>query len=247
MKKRVLIIGSCAVAVIIIAVAIICIALGNFKGSKAFKCEEAYKTKIEEFYKVITSPESADMIYDGLGAVQQAALEFGDEAPDKFGYAFKDVNKDGKEELFIGCFDDKDSAGANNNIYAAFTHDGEMLTQLFEKQERNTFALTDTGTLYFHGSDGIAYHIVAEYEMTEEGIVCKDFYFSYPKFGDINEVEYFHNTTGEWDPDASEKVDMTFEQLEEIRKELAARTIPIDSKPFSTVEKSMMTDLNKAM
>jgi hypothetical protein len=48
-------------------------------------------------------------------------------------------------------------------------------------------------------------------------------------------LEYFHNTTGEWDPDASEKVDMTFEQLEEIRKDLAARTIPIDAESFSGV------------
>ena len=236
MKKRVLIIGSCAVAVIIIAVAIICIVLGNSKDTTpVFKCEEAYKPKIEEYYKVIASPESTDMIYDGLNAVHQAALEFGDEAPDKFGYMFKDVNKDGKEELFIGCFDAEDSAAVNNDIYAAFTHDGEMLIPLFEKQKRNTYALTDTGTFYFHGSDGVAYHIVAEYEMTEEGIVCKDFYFSYPKFGDINELEYFHNTTGEWDPDASEKVDMTFEQLEEIRKDLAARTIPIDAESFSGV------------
>ena len=76
------------------------------------------------------------------------------------------------------------------------------------------------------------------HELTEEeGIVCKNFYFSYPKFGDINELEYFHNTTGEWDPEASEKVDMTFEQLEEIRKELAARTVALDAESFSEIGK----------
>ena len=97
--------------------------------------------------------------------------------------------------------------------------------------------MTDTGTLYFHGSDGVAFHIVAEYEMTEEGIVCKDFYFSYPKYGDINDLEYFHNTTGEWDPKVSEKVDMTFEQLEQIRKDLAARTVALDTELLSGIGK----------
>ena len=106
---------------------------------------------------------------------------------------------------------------------------------LFEKQKRNTYALTDTGTLYFYGSDGVAFHIVAEYQMTEEGIVCIDFYFSYPKYGDINNLEYFHNTTGEWDPKVSEKVDMTYEQFEEIRKNLAARTVSIDAELLSEI------------
>ena len=67
----------------------------------------------------------------------------------------------------------------NNEIYAAFSHDGEDLIPLFEKQKRNTFALTDTGTFYFYGSDGADFHIIAEYRLTaEEGLVCKDFYFT---------------------------------------------------------------------
>jgi hypothetical protein len=51
----------------------------------------------------------------------------------------------------------------------------------------------------------------------------------------VKDLEYFHNTTGQWDPKASEKVDMTFEQLEEIRKEIAARTIPMDAETFATL------------
>ena len=65
--------------------------------------------------------------------------------------------------------------------------------------------------------------------MTEEGIVCKNFYFTYPVDGDGKNMAYYHNTTGVWDSEGSEKIDMTFEQLEEIRKELAARTIPVDA------------------
>ena len=240
-KKKVLIIGLCVAAVVILAGVItwIAIATSNLKpNAPDLSREEIYDPKLEEFYEVIADPDSADVLYDGLSIVQQAALEFGDGALDELGYMFQDVNNDGRDELFIGCFDTGDTSSVKNDLYAGFTYDGEVLTPLFEKQKRNTFALTDTGTFYFHGSDGVAYHIVGEYELTEEeGIVCKNFYFSYPKFGDINELEYFHNTTGEWDPEASEKVDMTFEQLEEIRKELAARTVALDAESFSEIGK----------
>ena len=237
-KKKVLIIGLCVAAVVILAGVItwIAIATSNLKpNAPDLSREEIYNPKLEEFYEVIADPDSAEVLYDGLSAVQQAALEFGDEALDELGYMFQDVNNDGRDELFIGCFDTGDDAPVKNDLYAGFTYDGEVLTPIFEKQKRNTFALTDTDTFYFHGSDGVAYHIVGEYELTEEGIVCKDFYFSYPKYGDVNDLEYFHNTTGQWDPKASEKVDMTFEQLEEIRKELAARTVPMDAETFSAL------------
>lgn len=239
-KKKVLIISLCVAAVVILAGVIIWIAIA-FSDLKPnapdLSREDIYNPKLEEFYEVIADPDSAEVLYDGLSAVQQAALEFGDEALDKLGYMYKDVTNDGRDELFIGCFDTGDASSVKNDLYAGFTYDGEVLTPIFEKQTRNTFALTDTDTFYFHGSDGVAYHIVGEYELTEEGIVCKDFYFSYPKFGDINELEFFHNTTGQWDPEASEKVEMTLEQFEVIRKELAARTIPIDAESFSKIEK----------
>ena len=237
-KKKVLIIGLCVAAVVILAGVITWIALANADlkpNAPDLSHEEAYKPKLEEFYAVIADPEGAQLLYDGLGAVQQAALELGDGALDHLGYAYQDINNDGRAELFIGCFDTGVGASVKNDLYAGFTYDGEVLTPIFEKQKRNTFALTDTGTFYFHGSDGEAFHIVGEYELTEDGIVCKNFYFSYPKYGDVKDLEYFHNTTGQWDPDASEKVDMTFEQLEEIRKELAARTVPMDAETFSAL------------
>ena len=34
------------------------------------------------------------LLYDGLTAVQQAALEFGDGVLDNLGYAYKDINND---------------------------------------------------------------------------------------------------------------------------------------------------------
>ena len=224
MKKRVLSVILC-----IAALSTLSACDKQKKDTEPFECEAAYKDTIENFNELITSSGDVENLYDGMYAVYEAAQELGDAAKDTIGYVYNDLNKDGKEELLIGNFEGTGSPDVKNEIYAAFTHDGDTLEPLFEKQKRNTYALTDTGTLYFYGSDGVKYHIVAEYEMTEEGIVCKNFYFTYPVDGDGKNMAYYHNTTGVWDSEGSEKIDMTFEQLEEIRKELAARTIPVDA------------------
>ena len=160
-NKKLLIIILGAVVLIGIAVAIILVCMGGNE-----KEEDPYQLKLDEFYQVIADPENADGLYDGLGAVREAALAFGDDALDKLGYVSQDLNNDGKEELFIGCFDEE-GADVDNEIYAAFTYDGGLLRPIFEKQKRNTFALTDTGTVYFYGTDGDKYHILAEYQLTE--------------------------------------------------------------------------------
>ena len=149
-----------------------------------------------------------------------------------------DVNNDGKEELFVGSFDGDGASDVDNEIYAAFTYDGYSLTPLFEKQKRNTFALTDAGTVYFYGTDGEKYHILAEYALDENGnLICKDYYFTYPKNGDGNNMGYYHNTTGQWDPDGSEELQMTPEEFEALRKALAEKTVAIDGEKFSDMGK----------
>jgi len=220
-----------------VAIAICLCACSNSKGKMPeFDCEEAYKPALENVRAVIASPESAENLYDGFNSVCEAAAALGEAAEDTIGYVFNDTNGDGKEELFIGCFDLEGSADVNNEIYAAFSHDGDGLTPLFEKQKRSTFSLTDTGTFYFYGSDGSKFHILAEYELTEdEGIVCKDFYFTYPKGGESDEFGYYHNTSGEWDPACSEELDLTPETFDEIRKNLAGRTVLLDDVKFSEV------------
>ena len=203
-----------------------------------FECEEAYRPVLEDFRTVIASGENAENLYDGFNSVYEAVMELGDAAEDKIGYVFHDTDDDGKEELFIGCFDTEDSNDVMNEIYAAFTHDGDNLIPLFEKQKRNTFALTDTGTFYFYGSDGSKFHIIAEYELTaEEGLVCKDFYFTYLKDQENDEFAYYHNTSGKWDPACSQELDMSPEAFEEIRKNLAQRTVSLDDVKFSEVGK----------
>ena len=232
MKKRVLIVILCVAAVSIFSAC-----NKQNEDTAPFECEAAYKDTLGDFSALLDSLEDTENLNDGMYAVYQAALELGDAAADTIGYVYSDMDEDGKEELLIGNFEGTGSPDVKNEIYAAFTHDGDTLEPLFEKQNRNTYALTDTGTFYFHGSDGEKYHIVAEYELTAEGMICKNFYFTYPVDGDGNNMAYYHNTTGVWDSEGSEKIDMTFEEFEAIRKELAARTVPVDAALLSEVGK----------
>ena len=229
MKKRVWIVILCIAAVSLLT------ACNQTDEPTPVKPEVAYKDTLVDFGEILSAPDSEENRIDGMYGVREAIQALGDVAADTVGYAYSDMNQDGQQELLIGNFEGTGAPDVKNELYGAFTYVDGTPEPLFEKQKRNTYALTDTGTLYFYGSDGVAFHIVAEYEMTEEGIVCKDFYFSYPKYGDINDLEYFHNTTGQWDPDVSEKVDMTFEQLEQIRKDLAARTVALDAELLSQI------------
>ena len=233
MKKRMWMLILGAVALIGIVVAIVCFVFLTPKDKTPdFECDEAYQPMLKEFYEVLAAPDKAENIYDGLHSVREAALELGAQALTTFGYTLQDVNKDGIEEIFIGHFDNTD--GVKNEIYAAFTYDGQSLIPLFEKQKRNTFALTDAGTFYFYGSDGAKYHILAEYELTaDRELVCKDYYFTYPKGGNDEAFGYYHNITGEWDVKSSEALDMTPVAFEELRKSLADRTVSLDDVKFS--------------
>ena len=226
-NKKLLIIILSAIVLVGIAVAIVLICFGD-------KEEDPYQLKLDEFKQLMLAPENADGLYDGMKAVRDAALAFGDDAMDKLGYVSQDLNNDGKEELFIGCFDDE-AADVDNEVYAAFTYAGGELKPIFEKQEKNTFALTDTGTVYFYGTDGDKYHILAEYQLTETGVmVCLDYYFTSPKDSN-NNVGYFHHTTGEFNPETSEEIQMTPEEFEAKRQELAARAESLDAVKFSEV------------
>jgi hypothetical protein len=231
MKKRVWIAILCIAAVSLLP------ACSKQKGdTETFECEAAYKDTLKNFREVISSGD-AELLSDGMYGVFEAAQALGDAAADTIGYVYSDMDEDGKEELLIGNFEGTGSPDVKNEIYAAFTHDGDTLEPLFEKQDRNTYALTDTGTFYFHGSDGEKYHIVAEYELTAACMICKNFYFTYPVDGDGNNMAYYHNTTGVWNSEGSEKIDMTFEEFEAIRKDLAARTVPVDAAKLSEVGK----------
>jgi hypothetical protein len=239
MKKKTLAIIVIAAALVIALsiVAIICISNRKPKPSSDNVASD-YNNILDDLYGALLSPNDEDALFDGVYSIQEAALALGDKAMDKLEYIIKDINNDGTEDLVIGCFDTDASASTKNEIYAAYSHDGDHATLLFEKQAQNTFALTNTNTYYFYGSDGTNYNIIAEYEIGENGrLTCKDFYFTYPKSEAANGFAYYHNTSGKWDPEVSEELNMTAEEFEAIRDKLASKTVELSGVKVSSLKK----------
>ena len=234
-KKLVIVIVAAALVIALIVAAII-----YFSGGKAHKpdVESDYDNILDNLCTSLLSPDDAGVLSDGVFSIREAAQALGDDGFDRLEYTVTDINDDGTKELLVGCFEADASAPTKNEIYAAYSHDGTTATLLFEKQAQNTFALTDANTYYFYGSDGENYHIIAEYEIGENGrLICKDFYFTYPNSEAESGISYYHNTSGDWDAAVSEEVKMTAEEFEAIRASLAAKTVELSGEKVAALAK----------
>ena len=65
-------------------------------------------------------------------------------------------------------------------------------------------------------------------------MTCIDFYFSKEKGESIEDIGFFHNTTGEWEVSVSEEIDE--ESYWNINAAYSERTIPLEFKPFAKYE-----------
>lgn len=204
---------------------------------EVFDCEAVYGDVLYDFYEIISNPEAVEDFDYGIRGVYEAAEALGDDALDTIRYVFRDINRDGREELLIGCFITPDFAHVKNELYAAYTYDGNAPQLLFEGRSRNSYSLTDSDTFYYYGSNGAIYSIFGEYELSESGeLSCKDFYFTYEKDNNWENIGLYHNTIDEWDPKVSEELDMSMEEFWKIDEALAARTAKVsDALPFSTL------------
>ncbi len=221
----------------------------NESDAPLLDCEKVYGNVIEEFHELIINPDAETEFEYGTRGVYDAAVALGEEAADSIGYVFHDINKDGKEELLIGCFETPEFAHVKNELYAAYTYDGNSTKLLFEGRSRNSYSLTNSDTVYYYGSNGAIYSIFGEYELSESGeLSCKDFYFTYEKDKDWEDIGLYHNTSDEWDPKVSEELNISMDEFWEIDEALAARTIKIENAlPFSTLGDDAKNDIEEIL
>jgi hypothetical protein len=187
-----------------------------------------YYALLEGFCELIEKQDDTVELQEGELGIYEAAQGIGDEAINKMGYVMTDMNDDGLVELLVGVFDKDVSAQTKNEIYAAYTHNGEQPVLLFEGRNRNAYSLLDGGTFFYSGSGGAAYAMFGEYALSAEGeLVCKDYYFTYEKDANFTEIGFYHNTDGEWDPKVSEELDVSEDAFWEIWNALARNTAEI--------------------
>lgn len=204
----------------------------------AFDADTAYAATLAECYALLTAPADYTEYPDELFGIYEAAMSFGADALNTIGYVFRDLNEDTIPELLIGAFDKSDDAYTKNEIYAAYTYDGQNPVPLFSGWARNAYALTEDNTFFHHGSGGAAYAIFGEYTLSDAGeFICMNSYFTYPKDDEMTEIGYYRNTSGVMDPAQAEEWAVNADEFWAVGDALAAKTVVLTVTPFSAYSK----------
>ena len=197
---------------------------------------ETYEDVLAKVYAFIENIEDEVGPEDGFMGVWDAAMALEDTALSEIGYVFKDLNGDGVSELLIGSFH-KEEAYTNNEIYMVYTLENENPVFLLEGRSRSFYALKEDNSFYYSGSNGAAYSIFGIYHLAEDNtMTCDDYYFTYPRDDDPVAIELFHNTTGAYDREASEKLVISLEDFWLLDEEAAQGTAKLEATPFSALD-----------
>ena len=117
----------------------------------AFDPAKAYGDLLQTYKAVLSGEAAWD---DALGSPEFFGQIPGFEAP-KAGYAFVDLNADGKQELIIAPTDYSTSEEWYRSlIYVLYTYDGEKPVQLCQSVVRGRYYLLADGQLSFYWSNG---------------------------------------------------------------------------------------------
>lgn len=197
----------------------------------------AYADLLNAYRDVVYDPEghSETVGEDAEVGVRDAASLLGDDAMDSIGYAVTDISGDGIPELVIGEAGAADGEeGGGGHVYAVYTLAGGAPKFVFNGLYRNTYVYLGSGEFLNSGSGGASYSVYGTFRLTADGtaLECEDFYFSAP-LGDGTELGYYHNSTGQIDTDSSERLDVTADEFDQARSDLAARGRTLDMTPFS--------------
>lgn len=142
------------------------------------------------------------------------------------GYALQDVTGDGAPELLVG--ETRDGC-----LYGIYTREGSSARQILEGWERNRWYLTPDG-LYNVGSNGAMYTIFGSFSLTPQGeTVCRDYYFTYETDETLSEIGFYHNSTGQWDREASQRLDITEAEFWDIQQAMEGLILIPDLTPLS--------------
>ena len=181
---------------------------------------------------------------EGESGVWEIIGAMGEKAGDAVGYTLFDISGDGVPELVIGDISELaangEKTGLGSQIYACYTAVDGTPQLVFEGWGRNGYWYAGENRIFNLGSGGAMYTIFGMYALSEDGttLECTDYYFTYELDENFEEIGFFHNTTGEWDPDVSEQLDVDEEAFWMIEEEMDQQIRNMELTPFSSYELS---------
>lgn len=195
---------------------------------------EIYKDILDEFYILIVNGAGEDIYFEGSDGVSEAlwAMEV-ENALDAIGYSIKDISGDGIPELLVGAMDNSHSG---KEIYAVYSCQNGTPICTLSGWSRSAYTSMGEGRFLYQGSGGAIYSIFGTYTLSPDGtsLICEDYYFTCEKDETFSEVGFYHNTSGEWDKDASEELNLSEEEFWKIQNDLAKQTERVELMPFSS-------------
>ena len=183
------------------------------KEPEEFDPEQAYADLLKAYEGVVSGKAAWD---SDLGSPEFFNQIPGYDAP-AAGYAFRDLNNDGKEELLIGPVDDGGSdEWYRGLLYALYTCENGRPVKLCESWQRNRYYLMTDNKLTNQWSNGASdsgtdyYMLLAgdnkltecqPYSVIREDVVYRHFYFDPGKAYDelLKKYKAFVNGDAEWD------------------------------------------------
>lgn len=166
----------------------------------------AYSELVERFRCLAADPYGfEDIAANGEFGFIEAARDAGDRAEYEMGCLVEDLSGDGIPELAVGQL-----SGPINALYTLA--DGQPRL-VFEGWCRSSFIYMGDGHFYYYGSNSAAETGQGVFYLTKNGtaLECESFLFT--ALGSNGDLDVYCNETGSWDPEESEKSDMTAEDF----------------------------------
>ena len=198
---------------------------------------EVYGEVLDGYYDLIAnSPEDYDPREGETGVLEAIMGKEGGEALDSVGYSIQDISGDGIPELLIGAVTEKEnSVSYGNEILAVYACVDGIPRFSFEGIARSSYRYTGEGSFLYQGSNGAMYSIFGTYTISPDGVSlsCNDYYFTFEKDKNFQEIGVYHNTSGKWDKSVSEELSITDEQFWQMESDREKRIQNIELIPFS--------------
>ncbi len=209
--------------------------------------EKVYQEAMQALDEVMD--RNCDVVYNGISYemdypyVSSGVMELSSmprsELLQYLGYAYEDFNEDGIPELIIGTIPDaKAEQPEVQFLLGGYAYrDGETVCFL-EGFARSVYEWMGGNRFFHYGSGGWAYSGFGTFRLSEDAteLTAEEWYFSDTKGADNSEVAYFYNTTGVWDKDAAEELNIESDAFWELSNQYDPEIKTLQLTPFAKYE-----------